>query len=60
MTVRVWDGSRPQNPLLATHDRHREFITGLDWSLFAPRLIASSSLDRRLCIFDTLSQQPYA
>jgi peroxin-7 len=59
MTVKVWDSSRPQNPLVHSHERHREFITGLDWSLFTPRLIATSSLDRRLCVFDCLSPQPF-
>ena len=59
MTVKLWDLKRPERSILASHDRHREFVNGIDFSLFADGLIATTSLDKRLCVFNALGLQPY-
>ncbi|CDJ37355.1 peroxisome biogenesis factor 7, putative [Eimeria tenella] len=38
--------------LLACFDHHREFILGLDWSVFKSGLIVSTSWDRSVCVWN--------
>ncbi|OEH74806.1 peroxisome biogenesis factor [Cyclospora cayetanensis] len=38
--------------LCACYDHHREFILGLDWSTFKCGVIASTSWDRSLCVWN--------
>ena len=56
MTVKAWDLKRlPQTPLVKTHTRHREFVTDLDFSLFHQHYVVTSSLDRFVNIFHSMS-----
>jgi len=60
MTVKVWDTNKISvNPLVVTHNRHKEFITGIDFNLNKPNMIATCSWDKRICLFDCFGQQPY-
>lgn len=59
MSVKVWDVSNVQSPLVRSHDKHREFVTDIDNSLFYPNLVASCSFDKKVCVFDCLKEQPY-
>jgi peroxin-7 len=45
MTVRLWDWSRPGDPLLKVWDHHSEFAVGLDWSVLSEGMLASCGWD---------------
>jgi peroxin-7 len=45
MTVRLWDTQSKAMPLRMMYEAHTEFVLGLDFSLFTPRLMVTSSWD---------------
>ncbi|TDL26118.1 WD40 repeat-like protein [Rickenella mellea] len=57
MTCRVWSTSpsppspQHQNPLLAIHDTHTEFVVGCAWSLYEDGVLASCAWDGRVCVY---------
>lgn len=54
--VNVFDLERPQRPLTARYEQHREFVVGLDWSYVSPGVFYSASWDGS--IFSMLQGQP--
>lgn len=59
MSVKVWDTSNVQNFLLKSHDKHREFVYDVDFSMYMENVIATASFDKKLCVFNCLAEQPY-
>lgn len=56
MTVKGWDLKRlPANPMMKSHERHREFVNDVDFSMFHPNYVVSCSLDKFINIFHCLS-----
>ena len=56
MTVKGWDLKRlPQSPLMKSHNRHREFVNEVDFSMFERNVVVSCSLDKFINIFHCLS-----
>ena len=53
MSVKTWSLENMQNPLLRSHDKHREFVQDVDYSLFDKDLIVTGSLDRTFCVFNS-------
>ena len=50
MSVKTWDIRIGQ--LCQSFDHHKEFVCGLDWSLFQPEgMLASASWDRSVCVW---------
>ena len=50
MTVAAWNTDAP-DPLLYVYDRHTEFVCGVDFNLYLPGQIATSSWDETTHIF---------
>lgn len=59
MSVKSWNLKNLKSPLLANHNRHQEFVYDVEYSLFYENLIMSASIDKRICIFNALKEQPY-
>ena len=59
MSVKVWDVQNIQSPLVKSHDKHREFVSDVDCSLFYPNLVGSCGFDRKVCLFDCFKEQVY-
>ncbi|ORY17722.1 WD40 repeat-like protein [Rhizoclosmatium globosum] len=51
MTMRMWDTSRGFNNLVRVHDRHTEFVLGVDFSLFVKGLVATCAWDETVHLF---------
>ncbi|KAL4440779.1 hypothetical protein ABPG74_013760 [Tetrahymena malaccensis] len=58
MNVCVWDTSDPVQPLKFTHNKHTEFVMGLDFSIHNDRQLASTSWDGRVLVWDFDKPQP--
>ena len=51
MTVRLWDVAAPEDALLKVWDHHTEFALGLDFSLHAEGMIASTGFDEHAFVW---------
>ncbi len=45
MTMCLWDISNQQSPLISRYEHHHEFVVGVDFNLFIPGEIATTSWD---------------
>ena len=45
MTMCLWDISNQQSPLINRYEHHHEFVVGVDFNLFVPGEIATTSWD---------------
>ncbi|KAI9332730.1 WD40-repeat-containing domain protein [Zopfochytrium polystomum] len=52
MSARWWNISVPHNQLIHVHDRHTEFVLGLDMSMFYPGRVATCAWDEMVHEFD--------
>jgi peroxin-7 len=50
-TVAVWNVDAPAEPLLYAHERHSEFVCGLDFNLYLPGQLATASWDETVHLF---------
>ncbi|KAJ1646365.1 peroxisomal targeting signal 2 receptor [Coemansia erecta] len=50
MSASIWDIRN--GSVVFVHDAHKEFVFGIDWSLFHPGLIASCSWDEQIHVFN--------
>ncbi|CAB1340251.1 unnamed protein product [Coregonus sp. 'balchen'] len=50
-TVRLWDYSRTEQPLLETLEHHSEFVCGLDFNLHIPNQVVDCSWDETVKIY---------
>ncbi|XP_019911538.1 peroxisomal biogenesis factor 7 isoform X2 [Esox lucius] len=50
-TVRFWDYSRREQPLLETLEHHSEFVCGLDFNLHIPNQVVDCSWDETVKIY---------
>jgi peroxin-7 len=56
MTVKGWDLKRlPNNPMMKSHERHREFVNDVDFSMFEKNVVVSCGLDRFINVFHCLA-----
>uniref|UniRef100_A0A8C7T7S2 Peroxin-7 n=1 Tax=Oncorhynchus mykiss TaxID=8022 RepID=A0A8C7T7S2_ONCMY len=53
-TVRLWDYSRTEQPLLETLEHHSEFVCGLDFNLQIPNQVVDCSWDETVKIYTPL------
>jgi len=59
MTVRLWNVMDPVDPLKKTHDKHHEFVQGIDWSQHIDNTVASISWDQKMYVWNPLAEQPF-
>ena len=50
MTVALWNVDAPE-PLQFVHDRHTEFVCGVDFNLYLPGQLATASWDESVHVF---------
>ena len=58
MTVKLWDTSAPQAPLIRSWDHHSEFAVGLDFSVLREGMIASAGWDESVWLWHQAEPQP--
>lgn len=58
MSVRLWDSRRALSSMLKRYDHHTEFVCGVDFNLFVPGEIATSSWDRSVHIWNLRGRPP--
>lgn len=59
MSVRLWDLTDAMDPMKLVHDKHHEFVQSIDWSHHQQNLVASTSWDQKLYVWDVLQSQPF-
>jgi peroxin-7 len=57
MSVGIWNTKAPY-PRIQNANQHREFVFGIDFSLFVEGLVATCSWDRRVNIWNYLGGPP--
>lgn len=59
MSVRLWDTKNLSQPLLKQHDKHHEFVQGIDWSPIVQGMITSISWDQKMYQWNVMGEQPF-
>mmetsp|Transcript_15477 Transcript_15477/g.18772 ORF Transcript_15477/g.18772 Transcript_15477/m.18772 type:complete len:340 (+) Transcript_15477:89-1108(+) len=57
MSVCIWRTNR-EDALSMPYEHHSEFVFGIDWNLFRPGEIVSSSWDEHVCVFNVNAPPP--
>jgi WD40 repeat protein len=59
MSVKLIDTKNLSVPVVKSHDKHHEFVQGVDWSPLSQNLITSISWDQKMYVWDVASEQPF-
>ena len=59
MSVKLWNTKNLTKPISISHDKHHEFVQGIDWSPLIQNLIASISWDQKMYVWMVNEQQPF-